>query len=58
VYLTTFRRNDIQDFSFVKLNLSCSKCNFDVDTADGNIQMDLMELKYDAVVKYKFCDME
>jgi hypothetical protein len=58
IYLTTFRRKDFQDFSFVKLNLSCSQSNLDADTADGNIQMDLMELKCDAVVKYKFSDME
>jgi len=51
-------RKDFQDFSFVKLNLSCSQCNFDADTADGNIQMDLMELKCDAAVKYKFSYME
>jgi len=58
MYLRTFTRKDVQYFSLVKLNLSCSKYKFDADTADGNIQMDLMELKYDAIVKYKFCDIE
>jgi hypothetical protein len=34
--------------------LLCSQYNFDADTAGGNIQMDLMQMKCDAVVKYKF----
>ena len=58
IYWTTFRRKYFQVFSFVKLNFSCSQCNLDVDTADGNIQMYLLELQCDAVVKYKFSDIE
>jgi hypothetical protein len=47
----------IPELRFVKLNLSCFQCNFDADTADGNIQMDLIKLKCEPVVKYKFSDM-
>jgi len=54
IYLTTFRRKDVQDFSFVKLNLSCSKCNFDADKADENIQMLFLSFRRVLNVNYSF----
>jgi hypothetical protein len=47
-YVTTFRRKKFKDFSCGKLNLSCK---FDADSAYGNTEMDLMEMKCDAVIK-------